>query len=92
MKRLIRYPITAMTRSGAIAKAKKYAERIENMSVVRRGDDYEVTHTDYLQEWLDDGWEEVASYKYENTQVVKCKRTEYDLNDRIWKLVDTDND
>ncbi len=60
-----------MTKAGAIAKAKRYTARMENMTVISNGITFEVIHTEYLEEYEEDGWEKVASYKYENCEVVK---------------------
>lgn len=61
-----------MTKAGAISKAKRYTEKMENMSVVTDGYTYEVIHTEYLDEYVEDGWYKVASFKYEGSKVVKC--------------------
>ena len=60
-----------MTKAGAIAKAKRYAERMNDMTVITNGITFEVIHTDYLEEYEEEGWKKVASYKYEFAKVVK---------------------
>lgn len=54
-----------MTKNGAIAKAKRYAERLQNTSVIEKNGEYDVTHTDYVEEWIEDGWNVVCNYKYD---------------------------
>lgn len=54
-----------MTKNGAIAKAKKYADKMQVVSVVEFNGNYEVIHYDYLEEFLEDGYKLVASYKYD---------------------------
>lgn len=61
-----------MTKAGATAKAKRYTERMEAMTVITDGITYEVIHTEYLEEYLEDGWQKVASYKYEAGKAVKA--------------------
>ena len=58
-----------MTKAGATAKAKRYAEKMNDMTVVFNGFDYEVIHTDYIEEYEEDGWTKVASYRYGNAKV-----------------------
>lgn len=60
-----------MTKTAAIAKAKRFAEKMNDMTVVTDGITFEVIHTDYIDEYTEDGWKKVASYKYENANVVK---------------------
>ena len=68
MKILMRTSVTAMSKSGAIAKAKKHARSLQDTSVVMKGDDYEVINSELLDEFLEDGWTKVASYTYDYDQ------------------------
>ena len=61
-----------MTKAGATAKAKRYAERMENMTVITDGISYEVIHSEYLEEYIEDGWQKVVSYEYDMGKVVKA--------------------
>lgn len=61
-----------MTKSGATSKAKRYTGRLQNSSVITNGISYECVHTDYLNEYIEEGWSLVASYEYnEKCEVVK---------------------
>lgn len=61
-----------MTRAGAVAKAKRFAKRMENMIVVERSGEYDVAHADYKDEYIEDGYTIVCGYKYDdNCKVVR---------------------
>lgn len=60
-----------MTRSGATLKAKRFTARLQPCSVIRSDDNYECIHSDYVSEYVSDGWVLVASYEYINATVVK---------------------
>ncbi|MEE3334030.1 MAG: hypothetical protein VZR54_07120 [Ruminococcus sp.] len=62
-----------MTKAGAIAKAKRYAKKMNDMTVIFNGIYYEVIHTDYLEEYEEDGWKKIASYRYND----KCEVEKY---------------
>lgn len=54
-----------MTKSAAIAKAKKHASQINDMNVVEKNGDYEVIHAAYLDEFIEDGYTFVCGFKYD---------------------------
>lgn len=54
-----------MTKNGAIAKAKKLADKLQIVSVVELNGNYEVIHYDYLEEFIEGGYTLIANYKYD---------------------------
>lgn len=54
-----------MTKSGATKKARKYAERLQETSVIEKNGEYDVIHTEYAEEYIQDGWNVVCNYKYD---------------------------
>lgn len=56
-----------MTKAGAIAKAKRYAARINDMIVIERNGVYEAVHADYKDEFIEDGYKVVKEFKYSDT-------------------------
>lgn len=54
-----------MTKASAMAKARRYAANLNDVTVITNGLNYEVIHTEYLDEYIEDGWAKVASYKYD---------------------------
>lgn len=56
-----------MTRNGAIAKAKRYASKMEDMIVIEKGGVYEAAHADYKEEYIEDGYTIVKEIKYADT-------------------------
>lgn len=54
-----------MTKNGAIAKAKRETTKMNNITVIAKNNNYDVIHTEYLDEFIEDGYTKVFSFIYD---------------------------